>query len=108
MNGAMARPLRINVPDGWYHVTARGTDRRVIFPDESCHRHFLELLEEMTVRHRVNLHAYVLMPNHYHLVLSTPDANLSAAMQWLKTSYSMSRGKGVSPHIVAAFGSVKW
>jgi len=85
----MARPLRINVRDGWYHVTARGTERRVIFPDESCHRHFLELLEEMTERHRVKLHAYVLMPNHYHLVLSTPDANLSAAMQWLKTSYSM-------------------
>jgi putative transposase len=70
-------------------VTARGTERRAIFGNERCHGHFLELLEGMVDRYRVNVHAYVLMPNHVHLVLSTPEANLSAAMQWLKTSYSM-------------------
>ncbi len=85
----MARPLRIQIPDGWYHVTARGTERRAILTDEACYRHFLDLLEEMTGRYRVKVHAYVLMPNHVHVVLSTPEANLSAAMQWLKTSYSM-------------------
>ena len=85
----MARPLRILVSDGWYHVTARGIERRVIFPDEACCRHFLELLKEMSGRCQVRVHAYALMPNHFHLVLSTPRGNLSAAMQWLKTSYSM-------------------
>lgn len=85
----MARPLRIQVPNGWYHVTARGIDRRVIFTEEACYRHILELLKEMSERYHVKVYAYVLMPNHFHLVLSTLQANLSAAMQWLKTSYSM-------------------
>ncbi len=85
----MVRPLRIQVPGGWYHATARGTERKAIFGEERCCLRFLDLLEDMAERYRVNVHAYVLMPNHVHLVLSTPDANLSAAMQWLKTSYSM-------------------
>jgi putative transposase len=85
----MARPLRIQVSDGWYHVTARGIERRAIFTDGVCCRHFLDLLQEVSGRYRVKVHAFVLMPNHFHLVLSTPEANLSAAMQWLKTSYGM-------------------
>jgi REP element-mobilizing transposase RayT len=61
----MARPLRIQVSNGWNHVTARGTERRDIFRDETGYRHFLNLLEEMTERYGVKIHAYVLMPNHY-------------------------------------------
>jgi len=85
----MARPLRIHVADGWYHVTARGTDRRVIFTDEHERRHFLDLLAEMVGRFRVVVHSYVLMGNHYHLLVQTPKANLSQTVQWLNTSYSM-------------------
>jgi len=85
----MARPLRILMAGGWYHVTARGTERRVIFADEAGYLHFLDLLAAWVPRFRVQLHAYVLMPNHVHLVIRTLEANLSAAMQWLKTSYSM-------------------
>jgi len=85
----MARPLRLQLAGAWYHVTARGTERRAIFTREEHYAHFLELLAEWVPRFRLCLHAYVLMPNHVHLVVSTPEANLSAAMQWLKTSYSM-------------------
>ena len=85
----MARPLRINVRGGWYHVMGRGTERRELFVDERGYLRFLELLEEMVLRFRVRLHAYGLMPNHLHLAVETPEANLSAAMQWLKTSYAM-------------------
>jgi REP element-mobilizing transposase RayT len=85
----MARPLRLQLADAWYHVTARGLERREIFTREEHYVHFLELLSEWVPRFRLGLHAYVLMPNHVHLVVSTPEANLSAAMQWLKTSYSM-------------------
>ena len=85
----MARALRIDIRDGWYHVMARGTDRRTIFEDERDHGHFLELLEEMGVRYGVKLHAYVLMGNHYHLLVQTPHANLSRAMQWLNVSYGV-------------------
>ncbi|MEI6788767.1 MAG: transposase [bacterium] len=83
----MSRPLRYDRADGWYHVTSRGIDRREIFTKERDHQHFLELLEEMVARFRVKLHAYVLLGNHYHLILQTPDANLSRAVQWLNVSY---------------------
>ena len=83
----MSRPLRYDREDGWYHVTSRGIDRRALFKDVRDHVHFLGLLEEMVVRFRVKLHAYVLMDNHYHLIVQTPEANLSRAVQWLNVSY---------------------
>ena len=85
----MARPLRVDIADGWYHVAGRGIDRRSIYTDDRDRTHFLELLEALCERYRVVLHAYVLMSNHYHLILQTPEANLSEAMQWLSVSYSM-------------------
>ncbi|MFC1498612.1 transposase [Verrucomicrobiota bacterium] len=84
----MTRPLRIDVENGWYHVTARGIERRVIFCDERHGEHFLELLDELSDRFSIRVHAYVLMMNHYHLILQSPYANVSAAMQWLNVSYS--------------------
>jgi len=83
----MARSLRIDVPDGWYHVLNRGVERRQIFPDEGSNSHFLELLGCLPSRFGVRIHGYVLMGNHYHLQLQTPQANLSRAMQWLNLSY---------------------
>ncbi len=85
----MSRPMRINLDGVWYHVTARGIERRAIFTEAAEYCHFQELLADFAERFRVRIHAFVLMPNHFHLVLETPDRNLSAAMQWLKTSYSM-------------------
>lgn len=84
----MTRPLRIDVEGGWYHVMSRGIERREIFPDESYCVHFLELLGSMSERFAVEVHGYVLMGNHYHLILRTPCANTSRAMQWLNVSYS--------------------
>lgn len=85
----MARSLRIDVEDGWYHITARGVERRVIFGDDRECEHFLELLGEMLERYGVEVHAYVLMGNHYHLLIRTPKANASRALQWLNVSYSV-------------------
>ena len=86
----MARPVRVDVVGGWYHVTARGIERRAIFADGRDHEHFLELLPEMGKRYGVELHAYVLMGNHYHLLIRTPQANASAAIQWLNVSRALS------------------
>jgi len=83
----MARSLRIDVPHDWYHVLNRGVERRQIFPDEQANLHFLKLLGCLPSRFGVLIHAYVLMGNHYHLQLETPQANLSRAMQWLNLSY---------------------
>ena len=66
---SMSRPLRIEHIGGWYHVTARGNERRAIFRDHRDRAHFLELLAAMTKRFAVDLCAYVLMDNHYHLLL---------------------------------------
>ncbi|HNQ88253.1 MAG TPA: transposase [Verrucomicrobiota bacterium] len=85
----MARPLRIERAGGWYHVSARGNERRAIYRDDRDRRHFLEVLAEMVLRYRVRLHGFVLMDNHYHLLLELTEANLSRAVQWVNVSYSV-------------------
>ncbi len=86
---------------GWYHVTNRGQHRALIFRDDRDREHFLELLEEMRRRHRVRVYAFVLMPNHYHVLLGTPDANASRAIQWLNVAYSVwfNRRHELSGHV---------
>lgn len=83
----MARALRIQRPEGRYHVTARGNERREIFRDQRDRLHFLELLSQLGEQFGVRVHAYVLMDNHYHLLLETPEANLSRTMHWLNAGY---------------------
>ena len=105
----MARPVRVDVAQGWYHITARGIERRAIFGDARDHRHFLELLAGMVERYGVQVHAYALMANHYHLLLRTPQANASVAIQWLNVSYSVwfNRRRDRVGHVFQGrFGSV--
>lgn len=105
----MARPIRVDVAGGWYHVTARGTERRTIFADNRDHAHFLDLLAEMTTRYGVEVQAYALLGNHYHLLIRAPQANTSAAIQWLNVSYSVwfNRKRNRVGHVFQGrFGSV--
>src|SRR4051794_24695000 len=85
----MARPLRVHRSDIWYHVTGRGTERRAIFRGDRDRRHLIDLFAAAVERFGLRIHAYVLMPNHYHLLLETPQQNLSRAMQWINVSYSV-------------------
>lgn len=85
----MARPLRIAIMGGWYHITMRGQRREQIYYDHRDRKEFLERLEEMSHRYGVEVHAYVLMSNHYHLLIRTPRGNASEAMQWLNNGYGM-------------------
>jgi REP element-mobilizing transposase RayT len=85
----MARPIRIEFAGAVYHVMARGNERRAIFFDDQDRRRFLETVAEMVEQFGVRLHAYCLMPNHYHLVVETPRGNLSQAMGWLQVAYSV-------------------
>jgi REP element-mobilizing transposase RayT len=84
----MARPLRILVAGGWYHVTSRGNRREAIYRADTDRRRFLGLVAELPQRFGLEVHAFVLMDNHYHLVVRTPEPNLSEAMRWLHVSYS--------------------
>jgi REP element-mobilizing transposase RayT len=74
---------------GWYHVLARGNERRRVFADDKDRLRFVELLGDWVERFGLRLHGYVLMDNHYHLLVETPEANLSRAMQWLGVSYTV-------------------
>jgi len=84
----MARPLRIEFPGALYHVTSRGNARQPIYLDDTDRRRFLEGLGDMVTTHRWVCHAYCLMTNHYHLLLGTPEPNLSTGMRRLNGSYA--------------------
>jgi REP-associated tyrosine transposase len=85
---AMSRPLRLQLPGGIYHVTARGNARGPIFEDDDDCARFLIVLASTITRYRVLCHAYCLMGNHYHLLLQTLEANLSIAMRHLNGVYT--------------------
>jgi REP element-mobilizing transposase RayT len=85
----MARPLRIEVEGGWFHITSRGQNKDRIFLDLPDAMNFAGRLSELPERFGVEVHGYVMMPNHYHLLLRTPHGNLSRAVQWLNTGYSI-------------------
>jgi putative transposase len=84
----MARPLRINYADAYYHVGCRGNERREIFRDDQDRRAFLERVQRSLEIYGVRLHGYVLMTNHFHMVVQTPKANLSEFMRHLNVSYT--------------------
>lgn len=85
----MARALRVVIPGGWYHVTSRGQRREALFHQEVDRRRFLGLVSELPDRYGVEIHAYVLMDNHYHLLVRTPLGNLSHAIRWLNVTYGI-------------------
>lgn len=84
----MSRPLRIDYPDAYYHVTCRGNERRAIFKDDQDRSVFLEKLQSSLSIYGVRLHCYVLMDNHFHLVVETPKGNLSEFMRHFNVSYT--------------------
>ena len=84
----MARPLRIEYPGAFYHVINRGQSRRDIFLEDKGRQTFLDLLAEIARLWKIEIHAYCLMSNHYHLLESTPAAGLSRAMRHLGGIYT--------------------
>ncbi|HEX9163114.1 MAG TPA: transposase [Thermoanaerobaculia bacterium] len=84
----MSRPLRLEYPGSFWHITARGNERNCIFVDDHDRRRLLELLGESVRRFRWILLAYALMPNHIHLVLELTETTLSRGMKWLNGCYS--------------------
>ena len=84
----MARPLRIEYPGAFYHVINRGQRQDPIVEDDRDRERFTSCLSRMCDQYAIRIHAYCLMTNHYHLILETPEANLSRAMQWLNVSYA--------------------
>lgn len=99
----MARQLRIEYPGAIYHLMNRGDRREPIFRDDLDRERFVQTLEEACDKAAWQVHAYVLMPNHFHLVLETPQPNLVAGMKWLLGTYTnrFNRRHRVCGHLFA-------
>lgn len=86
----MARPLRIEYPGALYHVISRGNAHQDIFKDDKDRNKFLDWIADAVEGHHIVVHAYCLMNNHYHLLIETPEANLSKAIRDINGNYTHS------------------
>jgi REP-associated tyrosine transposase len=84
----MSRPLRLEFPDALYHITSRGDRREDIYDDDGDRQQFLVLFASVIKQFNWVCYAYCLMDNHYHLLIQTPDANLSKGMRQLNGVYT--------------------
>ena len=86
---SMPRQLRVEYPGAIYHVMSRGDRKKDIYIDEVDRQDFLRTLAEACQKTGLQVHAYCLMRNHFHLVIETPNANLVAGMRWLLSTYTI-------------------
>jgi putative transposase len=84
----VARPLRIEYPGAFYYIMARGNQGQPIFRDDRDRQRFIATLGEACEKTGWRVHAFVLMANHYHLLVETPEGNLVAGMKWLQGVYT--------------------
>jgi REP element-mobilizing transposase RayT len=84
----MARPLRIEYPGAVYHVMSRGNAKEPVYDSDSDRNLFLKTIEESKDRFNILIHGYCLMDNHYHLLIETPDGNLSDTMRHINGLYT--------------------
>ena len=84
----MARPLRLEFAGALYHVTSRGNEQRSIVRSDRDRRKFFEFLGQTVSRFGWSVTAAVLMTNHFHLIIQTPEPNLSRGMHWFNSAYA--------------------
>lgn len=84
----MTRPLRVQYEGAVYHMTCRGNERKTIFKDDQDKNVFLELLSDGVKTYNIILYCYILMDNHFRLLLETPLGNLGVFMRWFNITYT--------------------
>lgn len=84
----MGRPLRIEFPGAFYHITSRGNEQKDVFKSQKDREKFLSYLESATERYGAAIHVYCLMSNHYHLLMETPEGNLSQIIRHINGAYT--------------------
>jgi REP element-mobilizing transposase RayT len=105
----MARPLRIQYPGAFYHVSFRGNERKNVFRSKGDREKFLSYLESATGRYGAKIHVYCLMSNHYHLRLETPEGNPAQIMRHINgayTTYFNSKRKRSGPLFQGRYNAV--
>ena len=98
----MSRKLRFEYPGAIYHILNRGNYRSWIFESEGAKKSFEKTLFEACEYAGWKLHAFVVMGNHYHLALETPEPNLSEGMRWLQSVFAMRFNRFTTPTTAAA------
>lgn len=83
----MARPLRVEYEGAVYHISSRGNRAEFIFKEDSEKEYFLQILQKAVEKYGIELYAYCIMGNHYHLLIGMPDGTLSKAMHAVQSSY---------------------
>jgi REP element-mobilizing transposase RayT len=84
----MPRSARISDSNAWYHVINRGISRRFIFLTDAHYLYFLDLLGIVSEKYAIEIHAFCLMGNHYHLLIYTPGNTVSRAIQYLNFRFA--------------------
>ncbi len=84
----MTRPLRIQYPGAFYHITNRGNERKSVFRDDADRSQFLKILAQSKDNYQAVIHGFVLMTNHYHLLVETPLGNLAEFMRYFNITYT--------------------
>ncbi|VAX34102.1 FIG00679443: hypothetical protein [hydrothermal vent metagenome] len=99
----MARPLRIEYKGAVYHILSRGNQGEEIFSDDSDREYFVEILQRAKEKYGIEVYAYCIMGNHYHLLISTPEGELTKAMHFIGSSYGsyLRRYRGLTGHVFA-------
>lgn len=89
----MSRPLRVEYPGAWYHVINRGRRKEEIYSSKKDYEEFKRTIKEAIEKFNLEVHAYSLMPNHYHLLIRTPEGNLSRIMRHIDGVYTQRYNK---------------
>ncbi len=99
----MARPLRIEYKGAVYHILSRGNQGEQIFSDDGDREYFVEILQRAVQKYGIEVYAYCIMGNHYHLIISTPEGELTKAMHYIGSSYGsyLRRYRGLTGHVFA-------
>jgi putative transposase len=84
----MARPLRVQFPGAFYHITSRGNERKPVFRTDTDRKKFLGYLQSAHEKYGALVHCFCLLPNHYHLILETPRGNLSEILHHINGAYT--------------------
>jgi putative transposase len=84
----VARPLRIEYPGAFYHITSRGNELKDVFKSQKDREKFLSYFDSATLRYGAVIHVYCMMGNHYHILMETPEGNLSQIMHHINASYT--------------------
>ena len=101
----MSRPLRIQYPGAWYHVMNRARRGQDLYPGRADMDTFLDLLKETVAMFNLKVFAYCLMPTHYHLLVQTPDANLSRCMRHINGVYT--KPSSINAMVPCSGGAIK-